>query len=137
MFIWKWVNRQISILNQNACLFFYYQLELSTFLSRSPFSKLSDAFSVYFKRREFPSLDPRKRNPSSHIHICSKKNVHLNTSVFNNEKNYHSIISYPTTNHKRMLPVQWTCMYNIILYISQDRHYLHTTSEHWQLTCQS
>lgn len=70
-------------------MFFYYQLELSTFLSRSPFSKLSDAFSVYFKRREFPSLDPRKRNPSSHIHICSKKNVHLNTSVFNNEKNYH------------------------------------------------
>lgn len=54
-------------------MFFYYQLELSTFLSRSPFSKLSDAFSVYFKRREFPSLDPRKRNPSSHIHICSKK----------------------------------------------------------------
>lgn len=69
----------------HACPF-DYQLELSTFLSRSPFSKLSEAFSVYFKRREFPSLDPRKRNPSSQIHICSKKNVHLNTSVFNNEK---------------------------------------------------
>lgn len=92
-------------------MFFYYQLELSTFLSRSPFSKHSEAFSVYFKRREFPSLDPRKRNPSSHIHICSKKNVHLNTSVFIIKKNYHSIISYPTTNHKRMLPVQWTCIY--------------------------
>lgn len=89
----------------HACPF-DYQLELSTFLSRSPFSKLSEAFSVYFKRREFPSLDPRKRNPSSQIHICSKKNVHLNTLVFNNEKNYHSIISYPTTNHKCMLPVQ-------------------------------
>lgn len=79
----------------HACPF-DYQLELSTFLSRSPFSKLSDAFSVYFKRREFPSLDPRKRNPSSHIHICSKKNVHLNTSVFNNEKklSLHHFISY-------------------------------------------
>lgn len=79
----------------HACPF-DYQLELSTFLSRSPFSKLSDAFSVYFKRREFPSLDPRKRNPSSQIHICSKKNVHLNTSVFNNEKklSLHHFISY-------------------------------------------
>lgn len=77
-------------------MFFYYQLELSTFLSRSPFSKHSEAFSVYFKRREFPSLDPRKRNPSSQIHICSKKNVHLNTSVFNNEKKWslHHFISY-------------------------------------------
>lgn len=79
----------------HACSF-DYQLELPTFLSRSPFSKLSDAFSVYFKRREFPSLDPRKRNPSSHIHIYSKKNVHLNTSVFNNEKklSLHHFISY-------------------------------------------
>lgn len=79
----------------HACPF-DYQLELSTFLSRSPFSKHSEAFSVYFKRREFPSLDPRKRNPSSHIHIYSKKNVHLNTSVFNNEKklSLHHFISY-------------------------------------------
>ena len=46
---------------------------MCTFFSKSPFSKFSEAFSVYLSRREFPSLDPRKRNPSSQTHICKAK----------------------------------------------------------------
>lgn len=53
--------------------------------------------------------------------------------------NNHSIISNHTTNHKCMLPVQWTCtcMYSIILYIVHNQYYLHMTSEHWKPIYQS